>query len=63
MLSKQDFTQMHIKDVARFHGIKEVDFILAVFPSEKYIWNSEYYYKYYVDWYKKTQNKLAKALK
>lgn len=62
-LPKESFQNMHTKDVAKHHGMKEVDFILQCFPSEKYIWKNEYFYKFYEEWYRKTQNKLVKALK
>lgn len=63
MLTTIEFTRMNLRDVAKFHGMKEVDFILEVFPTEKYIWSHQYFYKHYSDWYKRTQSKLAKALK
>jgi hypothetical protein len=62
-LTKEQFQNMNLKDVAEYHGVKELDFIEQCYPSEKYIWDSLYFYNHYEEWYRKTQNKLAKALK
>lgn len=62
-LTNLEFDLMRFSEMANYHGMKELDFIEAVYPAEKQIWKTTSFYIAYTDWYKRTQSKLARALK
>jgi hypothetical protein len=62
-LTEEQFKTMSLRAVAKFHGLKEVDFISEAFPTFVILMKSKDYYQAYINWYTRTQNKLAKALK
>lgn len=63
LLTAEEYKRMYFREIASHYGMKESDFIEEVYPAEKIIWQTNGLYNSYVEWHKRTQNKLAKALK
>lgn len=62
-LTKEEFEDMHFNEIAKHHEMKEIDFIFEVYPAHKVMSDKSPFYGEYEDWYKRTHNKLARALK
>lgn len=63
ILTRGQFHTMSFREISKHHGLKEADFISQAFPPAVVVRGSEYWYRIYEQWYKRTQNKLAKAMR
>jgi hypothetical protein len=62
-LTEYNIDNMGLADIAKYHDMKETDFLRECFPVEVLLYTPVDWYTAYSDWYSKTQNKLVKALK
>lgn len=62
-LTREEFYNMSFREMAKHHGMEENSFIKQCFPDSKFIWHNNIWYALYEEWYDKSQNKLAKALR